>query len=161
MPLSRTEARVIDYLYSQSQGSKYAAEIARELKIKKRTIYDTLESLMSKGIVEEQLRGQMKFYKLTDKWKDVAEAAKTMIAETNEALPTLTSKTSLGRERIILELDRLLPIAERTFDSPSVEKLKDTLQSMKKESKEGVNRQNKANMKSKKTDCREIRNGHY
>lgn len=85
LPLSSTEAKVIDYLYRCAEETRYAAEIARELKIKRRTIYDTLDSLEEKGIVEKRLRGRLKFYKLTDKWMEVAKAAKISLAETDEA----------------------------------------------------------------------------
>ena len=91
MPLSKTEAEVINYLYTQGQELRYAAEIAKKLNIKKRTIYGALDSLKQKGIVEEQRKGQMKFYRLSDKWRGVAEAVKIPIAETGEAPRLVTS----------------------------------------------------------------------
>ena len=74
MPLSKTEAAAINYLYKYGQEYRYAAEIARESKVKKRTIYDSLDSLEEKGIVQKQLRGHMKFYKLTEKWTSVVKS---------------------------------------------------------------------------------------
>jgi len=137
MSLSKTEAKVINYLYAQGQDLRYAAEIARELNIKKRTIYDTLDSLKRKGIVEEQIRGQMKFYKLNDKWRDVAEAAKISFAETGEApIPTEIEKGIEYGRRISKDIEKFLPIAERVFTGASIEKLKEALKSIKKELKE-------------------------
>lgn len=127
MPMSKTEAKIVNYLYEHSDEDLYAAEIARELKIVKRTIYDSLDSLEQKGVVKKQVRGRMRFYTLNNKWKDVAEAAKIVsVAETDEA-PPLTEMA----ERVKL-LENFLPFAE-AFGTPSVEKLKDALESMKKE----------------------------
>lgn len=84
MPLSKTEAKVIDYLYTHGQDLLYAAEIAGKLNIKKRTIYDALDSLKRKGIVQEQLRGQMKFYRLSEVWRNVADAARIAAAKPRE-----------------------------------------------------------------------------
>jgi len=84
MSLSKTEAKIINYLYQHGQEYRYAAEIARDLGIKRRTIYDSLDSLEQKGIVRKQSRGRMRFYTLGDKWRDVTEAVKASIAETDE-----------------------------------------------------------------------------
>lgn len=136
MPMSKTEAKVINYLYTQGQDLRYAAEIAKELNIKKRTIYDTLDSLKRKGIVEEQLRGQMKFYKLSDKWRDIAEAAKIPIAETGEAPPSRPDIKG-DQDKVIRELEQLLPIAHRAFGTPTVEELKKLVVSLRKKSRRG------------------------
>lgn len=131
MPISKTEAKIINYLYEHSDEGLYAAEIARELKIVKRTIYDSLDTLEQKGVVRKQIRGRMRFYTLDNKWKDVAEAAKVkLLAETDEA-PSLDEVAEKVRQ-----IERFLPFAERAFGTPIVDKLAGVLESMKKELKE-------------------------
>lgn len=133
MPLSRSEAEIINYLYQHRREPRYAAEIARELGIKKRTVYDSLDSLEKKEIVQKQLRGKMKFYTLDDKWMEIAEAAKLPIAETDEA--TLTFKKegqdSTQVKKFIVQLENFLPLAYRVFPGPTIEKLKEALATMK------------------------------
>jgi len=75
-PLSKTEARIINYLYEHDEKTLYAIEIAKALDLNKRTVYRSLESLKRKGIVEEEIRGRMKFYRLSKKWFDVVKTAK-------------------------------------------------------------------------------------
>lgn len=130
MPISKTEARIINYLYKHSDEGLYPAEIARELKIVKRTIYDSLDSLEQKGIVKKQTKGRMQFYTLDNKWKDVAEAAKTeLLAETDEAHLS-------ERDRRVRELEQFLPLAEKAFGSPTTKKLKEALELMKTSNRE-------------------------
>ena len=97
MPITKTEAEIINYLYKNREKTPYVAEIMRELKIPKSTAYRSLNSLEKKGIVEKELRGRMKFYKLTERWMEVAEAAKVSIAETGEAIiPTEVNSSLRG-----------------------------------------------------------------
>lgn len=105
-PLTETEADIINYLYKHMDRSPYAAEIAKDLKISKATMYRNLDSLEMKGIVEKELKGRMKFYKLSGRWKEVAEAAK-LVTETDEA-PLLSIfhmkiRSLMNRELEILE----------------------------------------------------------
>lgn len=131
MPISKTEARIINYLYKNKDKELYPAEIVKELNIPKGTAYRSLESLEDKKIVEKVTKGRMKFYKLEENWTEIAEAAKTRIlAETDEAR---APKSYSDKIAIANDLERFLPLAERAFDAPSLDKLKDALDSMKKE----------------------------
>lgn len=136
-PLTKTEANIINYLYKCTGRSLYAAEIARDLNFSKATVYRNLDSLEKKGIVQKEIRGRMKFYKLSDKWMDIAEAAKIISAETGEApIPTGIEKGIEYGRRISKEIEEFLPIAERMFTGASIKKLKEALKSIKKELKE-------------------------
>ncbi len=75
MPLSKTEAKTMNYLSDQDE-SVFPAEIAIAINVRRRTIYDTIKSLRDKGIVEEIKRGGMNFYKLKEGWKEIVKAAK-------------------------------------------------------------------------------------
>lgn len=97
LPLSKSEARIINYLYEHRGEMLYAAEIAKALKLPKRSVYRSLESLEKKEIVYRETRGRMKFYKLSDKWMDIAEAANITIAETGEAITPTGINSSLRR----------------------------------------------------------------
>lgn len=97
MPITKTEAKIINYLYGHCDEGRYAAEIAREVGIVKRTIYDSLDSLEEKGLIRKQNRGRMRFYTLDNKGMDIAEAAKLVTAETDEAR---TSRLSEREERV-------------------------------------------------------------
>lgn len=107
--MSKTEAKVVNYLYQRGQEYRYAAEIARDLEIKRRTIYDSLDSLEQKGVVQKQLRGRMRFYTLSDKWRDVTEAVKISTAETDERSSSQQQYPSEVKEAKAL-IENILPI---------------------------------------------------
>ncbi|RLE42488.1 hypothetical protein DRJ16_04795 [Candidatus Woesearchaeota archaeon] len=134
LPLSESEAKVMNYLYKCKNEPKYAAEIARALGIPRRTIYDTLESLKKKGIVEEvEKKGIHTFYRLSKKWFDVAEAAKTH-AETDESPLNRKKVLELDlKEKLRATKDILNLLAtRRILDSPTVEEVKKALKKLER-----------------------------
>jgi DNA-binding transcriptional ArsR family regulator len=81
LPINKTEAKIIDYLYDADENAlfgPYAIEIAKDLKIPKRTAYDALGSLERKEIVIADVRGMMRFYKLASNWRKVAELERNL-----------------------------------------------------------------------------------
>ena len=129
MPLSEAEAAVIDYLYKHGQKPRYPAEVSKETSIPRRSVYTALDALEKKGVVEKEQIGRMKLYKLKEKWEKVAEAAKLPNAETDEA----PSPDAMAEK--VRQIERFLPFAERAFDTPTVTKLSEALDAMKKELK--------------------------
>jgi len=144
LPVTKTEAEIINYLYSHRDRTPYAAEMVKDLKAPKRTVYRSLDSLEEKGIIEKELRGRMKFYKLVDQWIDVVEAAKIPIAETDETQSMapmerekierkeIAHTESVERLETIRELENLMPFAEKAFGGPATERLNEALKIMKK-----------------------------
>lgn len=136
LPLSESEAKVMNYLYKCNNEPKYAAEIARALGIPRRTIYDTLESLKKKGIVEEvEKKGIHTFYRLSKKWFGVAEAAK-IYAETDEKVAVREKKelaSSVSSKDIRTTLNVLETLESmRELPSPTIEEVKKALEKLEK-----------------------------
>jgi DNA-binding transcriptional ArsR family regulator len=122
MPISKTEAKIINYLYKHNDEGLYAAEIARQVKVARRTTYESLDSLEKKGILKKRLVGKMKLYSLDEKWKGVAEAAKTTLAETDEALPPKVAKREEKTKELqeIKERGKILSEEIESFISTSL-----------------------------------------
>jgi DNA-binding transcriptional ArsR family regulator len=83
--ISKTEANVINYLWREGNQPKYYGEVARDLNIPERTVYEAFRSLYEKEILQIEIEGRPTLYTLTKTWKEIAEAAKMFIAETDEA----------------------------------------------------------------------------
>jgi len=135
LPLSKTEAEIINYLYKHRDKTLYAIEIAKGLNLQKRTVYRSLESLKRKGIVVEEVRGRMKFYKLSEKWFGVAEAAK-VYAETDEKMAVREKKelaSSVSSEDIKTTLNVLETLElMRVLSSPTIEEVKKALKKLER-----------------------------
>jgi sugar-specific transcriptional regulator TrmB len=94
--LSSIEARV--YLALLELGSAVANKIAEKSGIHRRTVYDSLETLIEKGLVSFVIEANKKYYQVEDP-KVLLDLAIERKNEINSILPALLDKQRLSKNR--------------------------------------------------------------
>ena len=99
--LSDGETRI--YLGLLKLGSSTVAKITKEVKIHRTNVYDFLEKLLTKGLVNYVIKGGVKYYKAThpNKLFDFVKEKENVV---NTILPDLTKLSDFTKEELSVEV---------------------------------------------------------
>lgn len=91
------------YLALLKIGSCPVAKLKEETRLHRTTIYDFLEQLLNKGLVNYVIKGGVKYYKAThpNKLRDYVKEKENMV---NEILPDLTKLAEMFKEELSVEV---------------------------------------------------------
>ena len=99
--LSEGESKV--YLALLKLGSSTVAKITKEVKIHRTNVYDFLEKLLAKGLVNFVIKGGVKHYKAThpNKLVDYVKEKETIVAT---LLPDLAKLSEFSKDQLVVEV---------------------------------------------------------
>lgn len=98
-----SEGETAVYLALLKLGSSPVSKIKEETRLHRTTIYDFLEKLLTKGLVNYVVMGGVKFFKAThpNKLKDYVKEKENVV---EEILPSLIKQTGLQKDELSVEV---------------------------------------------------------